>query len=146
MQFSASADLSVSLSDFASLSNFTKTLNKPSWMVRFPLIIHPHERSKHRPAQSLTLPNSLRKQAACRANGSKAPLRERAEEVMMRLEMDCAATMMQEGSKLRQEKRGLTCVKKRLQSCSRHTQLLSYSNQRAPYFILLHRLAQHRRH
>lgn len=123
---------------YTSLCSFTQTLHKPRWMVRFPLVIHARRQTKHRQALSLTLPNSLRKRSVART-GSRAPLREKAEEVLTRLEMNCAALTLQEGAKLKQEQRGLTRMKKRLHSCDRHLQLLSYSNQQAPYFTLLHR-------
>jgi len=139
MQLSSSADLSKSLSDYTSLCSFTQTLQKPRWMVRFPLTLHPTRQGKHTQTKSLTLPNSLGKRSVDRTVGSRGPLKERAEKVLTRLEMDCAATTLQEGAKLRLEQHGITRLKRRLRSCHRHIELLSYSNQRAPYFTLLHR-------
>ena len=126
---------------YAQLCSFTQTLKKPKWLVRFPLTIESPKR--HRPTRSVTSSNSIRTKTVI---ASKAPLREKSEEVLTKLELDCAATLLEGSFKLKQEKKALTQVKRRLQSCQRHTKLLVYSNQRAPYFILLHRLAQQRKH
>ena len=170
LDFSRSQELfpEVRPSQFASLCSFSKTVKKPSWCVKFPLVLEQTASTargvKKTKSQVATL-RSIREARVMDEGGSrplstqrflsginpptplgKTFLRKKSSELIARLESDCEQLRTRETHSIRLQTCAMKRLRKKLVACEKHTRLISYSNQCAPYYVLLHKFAvKHRK-
>ena len=143
-------------SSFAELCEFAQTLPKPRWLVRFPLVLPspkvlPPPRKSRPSSQSTSVRHSTSSLPKTRVHTAvlssqpatirQAGSRSKSQEALEKVKTDCENLRSREIQIVRRQRKGVISLKRQLKTCGKHASLISYSNSKAPYFLLLHKFS-----
>lgn len=135
------------ISDFSSLCRFSTQLHRPSWEVKFPLVLpSPKLRSSLKSLRPITEQRSALEgsrpatEAKCRPNTTS--LKRKSDLALQFIDSQCEVFLSGAKRKLRRSTRELKSLRAGLKTTAKHIRLIAVSNNRAPYYVLRHKFQQ----
>lgn len=135
------------LSDFSALCRFSTRLHRPSWEVKFPLVLpSPKPRSSAKSLRPIAEQRSTLEasrpatEAKCRRD--TASLKHKSDLALQYIDSQCEAFLFGAKRKLRRSTKELKSLRAGLKTTAKHIRLIAVSNNRAPYYVLRHKFQQ----